>query len=483
MSSSQSARGRIATTLLLLEGAIAASCCANTITRDVAVIGGGASGAHAAVWLRDNGNSVVLVEKADHLGGHTYFYEDPATDKVFNIGVQAWMQYEDSYDFPARMNVSTSGSMQFASNDINFIDFESGSPVENYTAPAAADLYPALADFLTVLQDYQEYLLPDYTKFPAGADIPEDLTMSFGALVEKYGIEASVPQMWDATAVGLGDTMDVPAMWVMQASTNPMVEALLGTAAAAVPASGRLWDLYEAVQTFLGSDVLYSTTVTSSKRSSSGVTLTTTSANGTQTCIKAKRLLLAIQPTPENLAPFSPDATELAVFNQYNFSTVYAGILQHPSLQINNTYSDRSTDPGSFNYTVFPQYPQLAGMAYLPGTENLFQFTAVGTEDDTAETMQALIGAAIESMIEAGTLPASNGSVSFPMFHDHGKMHPRLTAEALKANVLQDQVALQGHLSTWYTGAAFSAPFSTVLWEYNKALLPNMTATLNSTAF
>lgn len=43
------------------------SCSQTTITRDVVVIGGGASGAHAAVWLRDAGKSVVLVEKADQL--------------------------------------------------------------------------------------------------------------------------------------------------------------------------------------------------------------------------------------------------------------------------------------------------------------------------------------------------------------------------------------------------------------------------------
>lgn len=41
--------------------------CVETIERDVAVIGGGASGAHAAVWLRDAGYSVVVVEKAAQL--------------------------------------------------------------------------------------------------------------------------------------------------------------------------------------------------------------------------------------------------------------------------------------------------------------------------------------------------------------------------------------------------------------------------------
>lgn len=37
------------------------------ITRDVVIVGGGASGAHAAVRLRDMGKSIVLVEKRDKL--------------------------------------------------------------------------------------------------------------------------------------------------------------------------------------------------------------------------------------------------------------------------------------------------------------------------------------------------------------------------------------------------------------------------------
>lgn len=39
----------------------------NSISRDVVIVGGGASGAHAAVWLRDHGKSVVVVEKRDTL--------------------------------------------------------------------------------------------------------------------------------------------------------------------------------------------------------------------------------------------------------------------------------------------------------------------------------------------------------------------------------------------------------------------------------
>ena len=48
---------RLAIAVYLFETAIC------DIERDVAIVGGGAAGAHAAVRLRDEGYSIVLIEK------------------------------------------------------------------------------------------------------------------------------------------------------------------------------------------------------------------------------------------------------------------------------------------------------------------------------------------------------------------------------------------------------------------------------------
>ena len=385
------------------------------------------------------------------------------------------MEYKDSFDFPERMNVSTSGSMAFTPNTNEYMDFTTGMPVDDYVAPTQDEMFSALQRYHDAIAPYEDMVLPGFFNFPEPESIPEDLLMPFRDFVEKYDLEAAVPQIWDSTAQGIGDTMNVPTLWVIQASGIPMVKALLGYGAAAVPESGRLYDLFEAVAEFLDDDVLYSSTVVSADRHiEKGVTVKVQNEDGDLTCIKAKRLLIAFQPTPENMAPFSPDATENKVIDKLDYSTVFAGILQHPSLEISTAYSGRLPSTGPSNFTEFPVAAQVGRIDYLGGTEDLFQFTAVGTDEDTTESMQALIAKSIDTMIKAGTLSASEGPLTFPSFANHGKMHPRVTADELRSGFIQEQLALQGHRNTWYTGAAFSAGFSTVLWAYNKVLLPEM---------
>ncbi|TQN64171.1 Beta-cyclopiazonate dehydrogenase [Colletotrichum shisoi] len=359
------------------------------------------------------------------------------------------MEYKDTFDFPKRMNVSTSGVMQFTTLDYNYVDFKTGQPVDGWVAPTPDAMYPALQRYLDVLEKYEDITLPGFNNFPEPGSIPEDLAMPFGEFVEKYDIAAAVPQIWDSTAMGLGNTMDVPTFFVTQASGVPMVRALLGTAAAATPASGRLYELYKSVAGFLSDNVLYSSTVVSTiRRDDEGVSLKVHGADGRLTCIDAKRLLVAFEPTTESLAPFKTDEAEEEVV-------------------------DKSPVPGSTNYTVFPLASQVGSIAYIGGTRDLFQFTAVGTEEDTVESIKALIALSIDTLIDAGTVPESNGTVTFPAFANHGKMHPRVTGDELRVGFIRKQTALQGHRSTWYTGAAFSAGFSTVLWDYNNdELLP-----------
>jgi len=300
--------------------------------------------------------------------------------------------------------------------------------------------------------------------------------MPFGQFVDKYNISAAVPQLWQSTVQGVGNFMDVPTMYIMQASPAPMVRALLGKGAAAVPPSGSLHELYERIGDFLGDDVQYSSqAVASTRTAADGVTVTVQSSVDNKNCtIHAKRLLLAMEPTAANMAPFDLEPAETEILGKLGYTTVYAGIVRHPSLKVGSSYGNTLPGAAPVDYTVYPLPAQIGRFDYLDMTSDMFSFTAVGTDKDTPASMKALIGKTIEGMVATGVVGASQAPVEFPVFADHGMMHSRVSAEELRTGFIQQQLSLQGRRSTWYTGAAFTSAFSTVLWEYNNVLLPDL---------
>lgn len=363
--------------------------------------------------------------------------------------------------------------MQFTPLTTKYVDFASGRLVEGYTAPEGSAMASALQKYLELAERYQDMILPGYEGFPAPEAIPEDLIMPFGQFVEKYDLAAAVPQMWKATVQGLGEFLEIPTLSTMAAFTVPMARALVGKARAIVPPSGALYELYERIAELLGGDVFYSSTAASATRDDSGVSVIVRGAGNVMTEIQAKRLLIAIEPTAENMKPFSLDDAEIEVFDRFGFFTVYAGVLRHPSLEPGTSYSN--VVPGTTaNYTVFPSPPQLGRMDYLGGTKDLFEFTAVGTAKDTPGSMKALMRDAIDKLITTGVAKNTSGELSFPAFADHGKMHPWFSAKDIRGGAIQRLVALQGRKSTWYTGAAFGSPFTTTIWAYNDELLPKL---------
>jgi hypothetical protein len=168
------------------------------------------------------------------------------------------------------------------------------------------------------------------------------------------------------------------------------------------------------------------------------------------------------------------DDDEEEVFGNLGYTTVYAGLIKHPSLEKGTAYVNTLPAAAPSNYTVYPSIAQVGKIGQQVGSDGLFVFTAVGTDKDTPESMKRVIGKAIDSMAANGTIPRTNGTAAFPVFADHGMMHSRVSAEELKKGFIQKQLGLQGKRSTWYTGAAFSTGYSTVLWAYNDILLPGL---------
>lgn len=265
-------------------------------------------------------------------------------------------------------------------------------------------------------------------------------------------------------------------MYVMQAIGAPLTGVFFGETSNVVPVSGDNHELYSKIGDLLGQDVLYSSTVISSVRGAddTGVTVTVEAANGDRKRIKAQRLLLAIEPTADNLAPFDVDATESAVFSKLRSSNVYVGAVRNPSLVVNQSLTNMPAAAEPSNWTTLPLPPFNSRLDYFGQDSDLFRFLMVADTSLGADAARGLVVDGFNKMVKSGVLAATDESLEFAVFQDHGTMHGRVDADEIEAGFIQEQYALQGHRSTWWTGGAFSAHFTTVLWAFNDLLLPRM---------
>jgi len=152
------------------------------IHRDVAIVGGGASGAHAAVRLREDfGKSVVVIEKQSRLvsprhlrhddalilerycttahnaqGGHVNTYTDTTTPNPtpYDYGVQSFIEYGKARDFFTRFNIATGNSTRVPTTP-RYIDFSTGLTVP-YTPPTSAARSSALAKYIQLCETYDD---------------------------------------------------------------------------------------------------------------------------------------------------------------------------------------------------------------------------------------------------------------------------------------------------------------------------------------
>ena len=481
----------------------AAATCSPVLKKDVVIVGGGASGAHAAVRLREDlGQSIVLIEKEAILvslcyesiqamasascfrgqqlipqfkGGHVNTYVDPSSGDPYDYGVQSYLDVHGASDFFARLGVETKTPGR-VTRKTRYIDFKTGHEV-NYTGPASADQSAALAKYAQICAQYEDMLLPSYWNFPAPKDIPADLLMPFGDFVKKYGIEAVAPIAFQVTGLGVGDIAERLTIWVMQAFGGPMARSFLGQQASFVPASGRNQDIYDAIGKLLGKDVLYSSTVIKSKRSKNGVSVTVSDSEGKKTEIQAKRLLIAIEPTDSNLAPFDLDANEKKVFSKFDYSQIACGIVTNPALPAGYSLTNLPETAAPSNFLEFPDFSFTARFDWL-GTEakDLFRIMIVGDKKLDGDDAKKLVHATFDTIVKGGVVdkPVST-KLDFTAFTAHGAMHMRVSADELKKGFIQDLYALQGGRSTWWTGGAWVAQFQTHLWWYNDILLPKLT--------
>ncbi|GJC91166.1 beta-cyclopiazonate dehydrogenase [Colletotrichum liriopes] len=416
------------------------------IQRDIVILGGGASGAHAAVLLRDSGEDIAVVEEQDRLGGHVASYIDPITRKLYDYGVNSYTDSGEALKFFARFNITVQSPVRRPLVTIN-ADFNTGR-VTNYSAPASADTTIALEKYLAICEMYKSMITPSYANFPnTTAGIPEDLLLKFSDFVEKYNLRAAVPRIFQVTGLGMGNLANQTTLYVMQAFDADLTRSLLGKVSSFVPVSGRKQDLYDAIAKLLGDDVFLSSMAIETHRTDEGVEVLVRGADGQLTLIRAKKLLIAFEPTLANLEGIDIDAKEKAVFSRWEWSHVH--------------------------WLSLPETPSVGRFDDLG--DGYFRVLVTGPPDYNSCKAKSLVNRSLEKLADAGTISRLDAErIEYKAWSDHGPMHLRVSASDISDGHITDQYGLQGHLSTYYTGAGYCAQFTTRLWEYNSQFLVPM---------
>ena len=425
-------------------------------------------------------------------GGHVDTYYDPSTGEAREYGVAMYFPYEDSNDFFTELNVTLLPAVPGGTGTINrYIDFSTGEELANYVAPDDMAAIMAIAKYhdLAVEKGYDNMTQPGYWGLPAGPEIPEDLLLPIGEFVAKYELEAMLPLMYSSTGGGVGsrgDFQNIMTLTVMKAFPPGWVKVFLGQAGIFQVEGGNQL-LFDKIAALLGNDVLYNTTVSQTLRTERGVSLVVNSHSGSATgCNKkliiAKKLLVAVPPTRENLAPFDLNAAEKAHFAKPKYGRSHKGIVAHPKAFVNGT-SLNNRPASAVAQPLFPFLgtPFVMDFTSYGADSNLFSLGSSGSDfnqyDEAAA--QAEVQAVLETMAAAGTIPDLEGEpVEIVAWSDHSVGGFGVSPREMRDGWMSDMYALQGKRSTWFTGGGIAADFTTMLWKFNDDLLPRLVADL-----
>jgi hypothetical protein len=414
----------------------------------------------------------------------TYYGDKTGVPRDF--GVQVYFPYQDAMDFIDRFNVTlVPGLAPIGATTTKYVDFTTGKQLVNYTDPDVGVVTTAIITMYNVLtsKGYDKMIEPGFWNLPAGPQIPDDLLLSIGDFSKKYNCTAALTRMYQSTGGGPAaqkkNFLDIMALTFFQSFSPQWMRVFWGEIGM-YHIEGGNQGLYDKIATLLGKDVLTNTVVLASERTDTGVNLIVSGLKGTK-IIKAKKLLLAIPPTRENLIPFDLNAEETALFAKPTYGRYGTAVVKHASLpkgvELYNMPTSAVQDP----YSPFLNSAHVLSFSSYGNDTDLFSIGTSGSGTpyllygQTAAT--AVAQKSLENMAKAGTIPSLGGKpLNVVEWSDHGPGGYGVTAQDMRDGWMSKFYGLQGKRSTWFTGGSIAIDFSTQLWKMNDEVLKRMIA-------
>ncbi|KAL2816221.1 FAD/NAD(P)-binding domain-containing protein [Aspergillus cavernicola] len=380
------------------------------VTRDVCILGGGATGTYAAVQLREQGKTVALVEKKEQLGGHAETLYLPE-DNYVNYGVEGYFNNELTKTFFDQLNVDYEPLLP-GSILTKYVDFSTGQsalPGDGILGTVAgALLYRGAIEQFDYLST-GAYYLPE--------KVPEVLLRPFREFVKDHALQGALNVIF-TFAQNLGDLLERPLLYVIMNFGIPQIDALV-QGGYIRPKNGT-GELFTKAANYIDPvNIFYSSTTIQTSRNSTGVELLIQNTDGTRTLIRAKKLLIAFPPTLEALQAqgFDLRDTESTLFSKWNHVSYYAAALTNTGLP--DGFNIANTDPNSNQPGNLPLPPFLWELEYS-GVSGYFMTKIVGPPDNfTAADAKDLIISNLRAMGEAGTYSTTPDELTIAAFASH----------------------------------------------------------------
>ncbi|KAJ5586736.1 uncharacterized protein N7459_002501 [Penicillium hispanicum] len=429
------------------------------ITRDVCILGGGATGTYAAVQLREQGHSVALVEKKEQLGGHAETLYLP-NGKYVNYGVEGYFNNEITKDFFSQLDVDYELLLPGSIISEN-VDFNTGKRVlpgnEILTTVAAAVLYRASIEQFDYLAS-GAYYLPE--------EVPEVLLRPFREFVEEHALQGAMDLIF-MFAENVGNLLDAPLLYVIQNFGITHINALLG--GGYIRPKNGTGELFSKAANYIDEEnIFFETTVSQAQRNSTGVEMIVQSADGSRKLIQAKKLLITFPPTLPSLSGFDLREEESSLFAKWDHKNYYAAAITNTGLPdgINVANTNPDNQPGSLPLPPFQWELEYSGVS------GYFMTKIVAEANFTAEDAKELIRSDLKRMGEAGTFSTTEPEIA--AFASHSPETLIVSVDDVRDGFYKKLYALQGQQSTYYTGYTFCTDYSTPLWNYTSSVLEMM---------
>ncbi|OJD22626.1 hypothetical protein ACJ73_06027 [Blastomyces percursus] len=305
------------------------------ILRDVAVIGGGLLDTYSAISLKDKGQSVIVVEKQDRLGGHADTYIDPATGIPIDLGVLTFHNISWSRT-PSRdlTSPSTERTRQ------RFPSFTTIFVMEKKLPKGSIQVGVAFATYIAQHSKYPGLRNGTFLPNP----VPEDMYMAFAEFVEKYGIQVVVPIMYTIN-LGVGEILSNPTVEQFRYMSLDVVLGMAGGFLS--PARRNSAEVFTraAEELSSSSSLILSSEVLFARRSHGKC--------GDKLVI-AKKFLIAFPPKRDMLGPFDLSTTEKYLFGKYIATGYYVGLVKNSGMPDNAIVHNAAADNTKYTFAHLP---------------------------------------------------------------------------------------------------------------------------------